>query len=60
MSRGLFNFRAVATLSLGAVYVGALLWAMMHDRLDVQSFISGLGPSFGMALGYWFRSSEQA
>jgi hypothetical protein len=60
MNRGLFNFRAVATLSLGAVYVGALLWALLHDWLDAQILLSGLGPSFGMALGYWFRSSEQS
>jgi hypothetical protein len=53
-----FNFKAVTTLALGAVYVGALVWALANGRLDVQSFISGLGPSFGMALGYWFRGGE--
>jgi len=58
MNRGLFNVRAATTIGLGAVYVGSLLWALLHDKLDVQSFVSGLGPSFGMAFGYWFRSSE--
>lgn len=56
--RALFNFRALVTVLLGAVYLGALLWALREGKLDVQSFIAGVGPSFGMALGYWFRDSE--
>ena len=55
--RALFNFRALTTLALGIVYLGALVWALLHGKLDVQSFIAGVGPSFGMALGYWFRDS---
>jgi hypothetical protein len=57
--RALFNFRALATLSLGLLYGGGLVWALLHGKLDVQSFISGVGPSFGLALGYWFRDSAQ-
>lgn len=55
--KALFNFRALTTLALGIVYLGALVWALVHGKLDVQSFIAGVGPSFGMALGYWFRDS---
>lgn len=56
--RALFNFRALTTLLLGGIYLGGLTWALVHDKLDVQSFISGIGPTFGLALGYWFRDSE--
>ncbi len=56
--KALFNFRALTTLALGIVYLGALVWALLHGKLDVQSFIAGVGPSFGMALGYWFRDTQ--
>ncbi len=55
--RAAFNFRALATVLLGALYGGGLWWALVNGRLDVQSFVSGLGPSFGLALGYWFRDA---
>ena len=58
--KALFNFRALTTLALGIVYLGALVWALVHGKLDVQSFIAGVGPSFGMALGYWFRDTSTA
>lgn len=51
----LFNFRALVTLALGLLYGGGLVWALLHGLLDVQSYISGMGPSFGLAMGYWFR-----
>ena len=57
--RALFNFRTLTTLGLAALYGGGLVWALLHGKLDVQSFISGVGPSFGLALGYWFRDSAQ-
>ena len=59
MSR-LLSFRIVVTVLLGAVYLGALVWALHQGKLDVQSFIAGVGPSFGMALGYWFRADTPA
>ncbi len=55
--RALFTFRALVTMLLGGAYIGALIWSLLHDRLDVQSFIAGLGPSFGVALAYWFRDA---
>jgi len=57
-SRASFNFRAAVTVLLGAAYVGSLIWALLHDRLDVQSFIAGIGPSFGLAMGAWFGTSR--
>ncbi len=56
--QALFNFRAATTVLLGTAYVGALIWALMAGRVDAESFVAGIGPSFGMALGYWFRDSE--
>ena len=56
MDRRLFNARAVLTLLLGGIYCGANIWAIMHDKLDIQSFIAGIGPSFGVALKSWFDS----
>ena len=55
--RSKFNFLAFVTIALGTVYVAGLLWALINGKLDVQSFISGIGPSFGLALGHWFRTS---
>ena len=55
--RALFNFRALVTILLWGVYLGGLIWALAHDKIDVQSFITGVGPAAGMALGYWFRDS---
>lgn len=58
MIRSMFNARAILTLALGAAYVGTLIWAMLNGKLDAQSFIAGIGPSFGMALAWWFRDDE--
>jgi hypothetical protein len=57
MAARLINFKAIVTVLLGAVYVGTLVWAMVNGKMDAQSFIAGIGPSFGMALGYWFRDT---
>lgn len=54
IERSTFNARLVLTLALGIVYCGAMIWAIMHDKLDIQSFIAGIGPSFGVVLKSWF------
>ena len=58
LSTSNWNLRAIITIALGAVYLGGIAWSLVHGKLEVQSFINGVGPSFGMALGYWFRESE--
>lgn len=32
--------------------------AVAAGEIDVNSFIAGVGPSFGLALGHWFRGEE--
>ncbi len=55
-----FNFMAAITLVYSAAYLGALWWALVHDKMDAQSFVSGLGPSVGVMVGYWFKSQAGA
>lgn len=54
MNNKLFNARAILTVAIGTAYIGSLVWAILHNKLDVQSFIAGLGPSFGVAIKTWF------
>lgn len=58
LERSSFNARLILTLALGAIYLGSMIWAMLHDKLDIQSFIAGIGPSFGVALKSWFDESK--
>lgn len=57
MSR-LLNAKLGMTVLLGIVYMGALAWALVNGKLDIQGFVAGIGPTFGMAWGYWFRDME--
>lgn len=56
----ILSFKAIVTLLLGVVYLGGLGWALYAGKIDVQSFIAGVGPSFGMALGSWFNDTNKA
>lgn len=58
MTSRLINFKAIVTVLLGSAYVGPLVWALSAGKVDAQSFIAGIGPTFGMAVGYWFRDTE--
>ena len=49
-----FNAKAFLTVVLTAVYLGGLVWAMYLGHLDVQSFIAGIGPTFGAVFKSWF------
>lgn len=49
------SFKAILTILLGAVYLGGLGWALYKEKIDVQSFIAGIGPSFGVVLSFWFK-----
>ncbi len=60
MSARLIEFRAVVTVLLGVAYIGGLAWALVHGQIDVQSYVSGIGPAFGLAMGYWFRDRAEA
>lgn len=59
MMKDLFTFRVVVTVLLGAAYIGGMAWAMLQGKLDAQSYISGIGPAFGLAMGYWFREHRE-
>lgn len=58
MANRILNFKAIVTVLLGVAYIGPLIWAMAEGKLDAQSYIAGIGPVFGMAVGFWFRESQ--
>lgn len=49
-----FTVKAVVTVAFVAAYIGVLVWAAIHGKLDLPSFISGVGPGVGMLLTGWF------
>lgn len=53
------NFKAIVTVLLGVAYIGPLILSLLDGRLDPQSYIAGIGPVFGMAIGYWFRDDAK-
>lgn len=54
----LFNFKAIITILVGIVYFGGLLWALLHDKLDINSFLAGVGPMFGLTMNAWFGPNQ--
>lgn len=58
MTGRILNFKAIVTVLLGVAYIGPLIWAMAEGKLDAQSYIAGIGPVFGMAVGFWFRETQ--
>lgn len=56
MSR-LLNAKLVMTVLLGVVYVGGLVWALLHGKLDINSYLNGVGPLFGLAWAFWFKDT---
>jgi hypothetical protein len=54
----LLNAKLIMTVLLGVVYFGALIWALRQGKLEINSFIAGVGPFFGMAWAFWFQQSE--
>lgn len=54
------SFKAILTILLGVVYLGGLGWALYKEKIDVQSFIAGVGPSFGVVLAFWFKDDDGA
>lgn len=58
MIKHVLTFKALTTLLLGAVYLGGLVWGLVTGALDVQSFMAGIGPTFGAAMGFWFKGEN--
>lgn len=58
MNGKLLNAKLIMTVLLGGIYLSALIWALVHGKLDIQSFIAGMGPTFGAAWSYWFSGSS--
>lgn len=54
----LLNAKLIMTVLLGIVYFGALIWALAHGKLEINSYIAGVGPLFGMAWASWFQVAE--
>lgn len=57
MDTRILSFKAIVTVLLGVAYIGPLAWAMTQGKMDAQSYIAGIGPVFGMAIGFWFRET---
>lgn len=53
------GFKALVTLLIGTVYFSAIIWALLHDKLDITSFIAGVGPFFGVVLRDWFGEGNK-
>lgn len=53
----LMNAKLILTVLLGIAYIGGLVWALAHDKLDINSYLNGIGPSFGLAWAFWFKDS---
>ncbi|MFH2082084.1 MAG: hypothetical protein ABIK08_11435 [Pseudomonadota bacterium] len=51
----LLNAKLIMTVLLGALYFGGLIWALVHDKLDINSYTQGIGPLFGLAWAWWFN-----
>ena len=54
----LLNARLIMTVLLGIVYFGSLIWALREGKLEINSYIAGVGPLFGMAWSSWFQVGE--
>ena len=51
-------FKAVVTLLVAVAYLGPLAYSFSEGKLDIASYIAGVGPSFGVVLSFWFKSSQ--
>ena len=47
--------KLIMTVLLGIVYFGSLIWALREGKLEINSYIAGVGPLFGMAWSWWFN-----
>lgn len=56
----LLNAKLIMTVLLGIAYVGGLVWALEHGKLDINSYLNGIGPLFGMAWAFWFKDDASA
>lgn len=54
----LLNAKLVMTVLIGIAYFGPLIWALTNGKLDVGSYVAGVGPLFGMAWAFWFKDQE--
>jgi hypothetical protein len=54
----LLNAKLIMTVLLGILYFGGLVWALMHGKLDINSYTQGIGPLFGLAWAFWFKDQE--
>ena len=58
MALKLFDFKATVTVLIGLAYLVPLIWAVYHDKIEVSSYIAGVGPSFGGVVAHWFKGSD--
>lgn len=54
----ILNAKLVLTVLLGIVYLGGLIWALVHGKLDINSYLNGVGPIFGLSWAFWFKDSS--
>lgn len=60
LERRRFDFLAIMTFMIVALYVGAHVWAMATAAIAFREFVTNVGPLAGMLLGYWVRGQKEA
>lgn len=60
LERRTFDFLAILTILVVALYVGAHVWAMATGVIEFREFVTNVGPTAGLLLGYWVRGQKGA
>lgn len=60
MMTRILNAKLIMTVLLGVIYFGSLIWALREGKLEINSYIAGVGPLFGMAWSWWFKQEPPA
>ncbi len=51
-------FKALVTVLVAVAYLAPLAYSFVQGKLDIASYIAGVGPSFGVVLSFWFKSQQ--